>query len=135
MDNETSSSGRRAAARGVGWAFIAGALARVHHIPLFAALFGACVNLAFLWFISFGVFEFALAWTVVTGIRLAAAADAAAYSLSARLVRRLAGNIPPAARFAAAFMVEVLLVFLACRLCSAARVTARLGLILARVVQ
>ena len=135
MDIETLWDERRAAARGVGWALIAGALARVYHIPLLAALFCAGVNLAFLWFVSFGVFEFALIWTVGSGVRLVFAADAAAYALCASLVRIFAGDIPPAARFPAAFIMEVLLVFSAGRLWSAARLTARLGFILARAVQ
>lgn len=124
----------RPLARLVVWVLLAAVLARRRHAVSQDLLHQVFRELVLGWLLSFGWLTYIQALIATSAFRLALALDHAAYALSERLVRPFAGRAPFAANFAAAFGMELVLVFGSVQFWRAAhmgdRVTALLGEIL-----
>ncbi|UPT75361.1 MAG: hypothetical protein M0D55_06645 [Elusimicrobiota bacterium] len=101
----------RPLARLVVWVLLAAVWARLRHAVSLDLLHLVLRELVLGWLLSFGWLTYVQALIATSAFRLALALDHAAYALSERLVRPFAGRAPFAANFAAAFGVELGLVF------------------------
>ncbi len=87
------------------------------------------------WLLSFGWLTYVQALIATSAFRLALALDHAAYALSERLVRPFAGRAPFAANFAAAFGVELGLVYGAAQFWRAAQLGDRVAILLREILR
>lgn len=121
----------RPLARLVVWVLLAAVWARRRDAVSLDLLHQVLRELVLGWLLSFGWLTYVQALIATSAFRLALAFDAAAYALSERLVRPFAGRAPFAANFAAAFGMELVVVFGSVQFWRAARmgdhVTALLG--------
>lgn len=115
MDWETRAAGWRdwdwrPLARLAGWLLIAGLLARQRGVDPLACVAAFARNMLLSWLLFLGLLTHVMAIVAMATLRAALCLDEAAYALSERLTRPLAGAAPFSARFLAAFSAEVALV-------------------------
>ncbi|MDX2152091.1 MAG: hypothetical protein SFV54_15240 [Bryobacteraceae bacterium] len=100
----------RPLARLAGWLLIAALLARQHGVDPLACVVAYARDMLLAWLLFLGLLTHLMAILAMGALRAALCLDEAAYALSERLTRPLAGTAPFPARFAAAFGAEVALV-------------------------
>lgn len=125
----------RPLARLVVWVLLAVAWARWSRVLSLDLLRWAVREVVLGWLLSFGLLTYVQALLATTALRLALALDEAVYGLSEQLVRPFAGRAPFAVSFAAAFGVELALVFGSVKLWRAAHVGECVGALLSEMLR
>ncbi len=125
----------RPLARLVVWVLLAAVWARRRHAVSLDLLHQVFRELVLGWLLSFGWLTYIQALIATSAFRLALAFDAAAYALSERFVRPFAGRAPFAANFAAAFGMELVLVFGSVQFWRAARMGDRVAVLLGEILR
>ncbi|MCM2303718.1 MAG: hypothetical protein NDJ72_03400 [Elusimicrobia bacterium] len=125
----------RPLARLVVWVLLAAAWAHWRHALSRDLMHRVLRELVLGWLLSFGWLTYVQALIATSAFRLALALDHAAYALSERLVRPFAGRAPFAAHFAAAFGMELVLVFGSVQFWRAARMGDRVVVLLGEILR
>lgn len=125
----------RPLARLAGWLLIAGLLARHRGADPLACAVSFLRNIVLAWLLFLGLLTHVMAIVAMGAFRVALCLDEAAYCLSERLTRPLAGDAPFAARFAVAFSAEIALVLGGAGIWRAWELSPRLGAALAELLR
>ncbi|MBI5247526.1 MAG: hypothetical protein HY923_10120 [Elusimicrobia bacterium] len=141
MEHETSAAFSwqdwdwRPLARLIVWVLLAAAWVRWRDALSQDLLRRALREIVLGWLLSFGLLTYAQALIATGALQFALAVDEAAYALAERLVRPFAGRAPFAAKFVAAFSVELVLVLGSVHLWRAAHISGRIAALLWEILR